>query len=302
MRWFFPAWNGDIRLDCVSADNSTSLTIIEPTAGEIDLVEVLEQIFRRKGWYRGRAPLWPRATREKRRVAGIHAPVEVVAPYLVRTLKPGKQTLVAATMRDGTVETVEGEKVEDVEKLAKKAAKEGSAGAAVRRPTPCCPNCRPGAVEPASEVLLSFLSEDEHATWARDRFIVVRGGTTAHRYVLAHRHSAIGQQIGRICYDLDAGYVLHFHDERVPPEEEVLAAKLILEHREPWLRNQATLLTPVRGGESAKWRRGFRNPFGDINDGSDSTQLTMRLAAFFKTVEQQALQSRVVQGKTEVLG
>ena len=44
--------------------------------------------------------------------------------------------------------------------------------------------------------------------------------------------------------------MLHFHDNSVPPEEEVLAAKLILEHREPWLRNEATCLLQTKDG---KW-------------------------------------------------
>jgi hypothetical protein len=42
----------------------------------------------------------------------------------------------------------------------------------------------------------------------------------------------------------------------------VLAAKLILEHRETWLRNEATLLE----GSNLK----FKNPFGDISDGTES--------------------------------
>ena len=46
----------------------------------------------------------------------------------------------------------------------------------------------------------------------------------------------------KICYDIDDRCVLHFHDWTVPPEEEVLATKLILEHREAWLRNEATVL------------------------------------------------------------
>ena len=56
----------------------------------------------------------------------------------------------------------------------------------------------------------------------------------------------------------------------MPPEEEVLAAKLILEHREPWLRNEATCLQQTKDG---KWHDlGFlryKNPFGDASDGRE---------------------------------
>jgi hypothetical protein len=63
--------------------------------------------------------------------------------------------------------------------------------------------------------------------------------------------------------------VVHFHDRRVPPEEEVLAAKLILEHAEPWLRNEATL-----------WSAGamiFKNPFGNGMDGVEDATFTQRI-------------------------
>jgi hypothetical protein len=147
--------------------------------------------------------------------------------------------------------------------------------ASVRRPTPCCPVCEVGSVAPASEVLLAFLSDEEHETWARDRAIVVTGGLTGHRYVLAHRRSVVAACITKMCFDLDDGRILHFHDNSVPPEEEVLAAKLILEHREPWLRNEATLL----GGGDMQ----FKNPFGDLSDGTESTFLVSAIGRWFRS-------------------
>ena len=114
--------------------------------------------------------------------------------------------------------------------------------ATVKRPTPSCPQCYVDATEPATEVLLSFLDEEQHHQWSKDRSMIVTGGLTGHRYLIAHRHSEKAARAGKICYDIDDGGVLHFHDHSVPPEEEILATKLILEHREPWLRNEATCL------------------------------------------------------------
>ena len=54
-------------------------------------------------------------------------------------------------------------------------------------------------------------------------------------------------------------------------EEEVLAAKLILEHREPWLRNEATMLSCNSSVLV------FKNPFGDVNDGVPDANFTSRL-------------------------
>ncbi len=148
------------------------------------------------------------------------------------------------------------------------------AAVTVRRPTPCCPQCTRGAVGPASEVLLAFLDEQQHKDWSERRAIIVRGGLTGNRYLLAHRNTDLAAQIGRICFDMDGDVVVHFHDRTVPPEEEVLAAKLILEHREPWLRNEATYF--VRGGPR---RSRFKNPFGDGLDGVADASLTQLIGS-----------------------
>ena len=38
----------------------------------------------------------------------------------------------------------------------------------------------------------------------------------------------------------------------MPPEEEILAAKLILEHREPWLRNEANAAAEYSGDKMSR--------------------------------------------------
>ncbi len=142
----------------------------------------------------------------------------------------------------------------------------------VKRPTPCCPPCYVDAIGPATEVLLSFLDEEQHASWAQHRAFIAYGGLSRHRYLLAHRHSPTAAAQERIAFDLDDGREMHFHDWTVPPEEEVLAAMLILQHREPWLRNEATALGPGR-------RHVFKNPFGDGGDGVADSSWTWQLGA-----------------------
>lgn len=214
----------------------------------------------------------------------IDAPLSRASEILIKLTRPEKQTLTAVSFSDGKLSVVEGadeaaiEKISDAVEAA--AATEDpqrpAKAASVWRPTPCCPDCEVGSVAPASEVLLSFLDEQEHETWARERAIVVTGGLTGHRYLLAHRRSAVAAHITKMCFDLDDGQILHFHDNSVPPEEEVLAAKLILEHREPWLRNEATLLL----GDNMK----FKNPFGDIFDGTESAFLVSEIGRWFRGV------------------
>jgi len=193
--------------------------------------------------------------------------------------KAENAALEKATAEKAAAAKTAAEKAEAEQKEAEAKAKasaalaksEPKAAATVRRPTPSCPQCQVGAIQPASEVLLSFLNEEEHESWSRGRFLIVEGGLSGHRYLLAHRHSTLAAKIGRVCFDLDARCVVHFHDWRVPPEEEILAAKLILEHREPWLRNEATMFQRTDNAIV------FKNPFGDIGDGLEDAAFTRQL-------------------------
>lgn len=94
--------------------------------------------------------------------------------------------------------------------------------------------------------------------------------------------------------DLDDGQILHFHDNSVPPEEEVLAAKLILEHREPWLRNEATCLLQTKDG---RWHdlgfMRYKNPFGDITDGRADAAITATFGIAVEAAARAVLKRRV---------
>lgn len=203
----------------------------------------------------------------------LRAPIAKASKALISVARPKAQTLTAVRFSGGRMEVVEGsgsKSLEAIEKAlekakAEEAPKDEAKAASVKRPTPSCPSCMPGAVGPATEVLLSFLSPSQHESWARERAILVEGHLSGHRYVIGHRHSPVARRIGRICYDADDRRVVHFHDWSVPPEEEVLAAKLILEHAEPWLRNEATVLG---GGTDV-----YKNPFGGMGDGVESAAL-----------------------------
>lgn len=278
-RWYFPAWNGDFRLvpvsesgyrTQVSKPDACVLEITDPTEAERNqLNEVLAECSK-KGWTLVER-VRDAADGEQlfRQEVLMSAAMDDVGKVLLKVLRPAASTITAFKSVGGAItvqdthEVLKEEpaKVEVVDKVPEPAKAEDKKDKAVsvKRATPSCPQCVPGAVDRASEVLLDFLTPEEHETWAEARYIIVEGGLSGHRYVIAHRHSAIAAKFGRICYDLDDEIVIHFHDNTVPPEEEVLAAKLILQHREPWLRNEATALG---GGDLV-----FKNPFGDGSDG-----------------------------------
>ena len=322
--WYFPSWNGDVRIETHPDDQEKTLvTIIEPTNDELRVLKALAVLFGEKGWMNKRKTIWnPRGNKDRQETT-IHAPLLDIGLYMIGHLKPGIATLTAVKLEDGSVTakaTAEkgfmawlnsflgkakgDEKIAGVGELAEllesaaslpeqanlsphqreapepkkeeetKPAKTEKA-ATVKRPTPSCPKCMPGAIEPANEVLQSFLTEEQHELWAKDRAIVVRGGITGHRYLVSHRHGRHAIKAGKICFDLDDLGVLHFHDNSVPPEEEVLATKLILEHREPWLRHEATCL----GGD---FDFVFKNPFGGGGDGVPDSQLTGEVGNFLR--------------------
>lgn len=279
MKWYVPSMHGDLRLMPGPTEGETLIVAYKPTPREIEVLGRVLEAAREKKWtVTSRSP--------QRHIVG--APIAELGPVATRILSPGPAVLTAVRFKDGRVETSEHAPAGELEALAKKPSAE--AAATVSRPTPCCPDCYREACEPATEVLLSFLTPAQHETWAAGRFVVVQGNLTGHHYIVAHRHSPIAERNRRICWDADDRGVLHFHDWSVPPEEEVLAAMLCLEHREHWLRNEATCLTmsygesfPVGRGE---FERVYKNPFGDAQDGVMDAHLTRMAGIVGKAMQQ----------------
>lgn len=325
MRWYFPSWNGDVRVESDPDDaERTLLTIIEPTQDELRVLGSCLPLFKGKNWLKGDV-LWDPKGNANKQVVVLRAPIVEIGLLLVHKLKPGLATLTAVKFEDGSVEAMgaseqgflgwvnrllgsDGKEMGSVAALADaleaesldENAPEGSphrreakepekeekkeekkkkpkAAASAKRPTTCCPQSISGEISPATEVLLEFLTPEQREQWDAERRIVVCGGITGHRYLVAHRHTETAIRISKCCYDLDDGEVMHFHDWTVPPEEEVLAAKLILEHREPWLRNEATCL-----GNHTQL---FKNPFGDGGDGTHDAGFTSALGSLFKAMD-----------------
>jgi hypothetical protein len=287
MKIYLPSWNGDMRLTSDPGDDHKSiLTLTKPTPNELIVAGDFLRIAQKSGWWKGEAPAPGDPYRGKSMEIELEAPISKLAGKLIGVGRPKDRTLTAVKFSGGRFEVVEGgslqalaEVEKKVEEAKKTETKEDEAKAAsVKRPTPSCPNCLPGAIGPASEVLLSFLTPQQHKDWARERTIMVEGHLSGHRYVIAHRHSELGQKIGRICFDTDDQGVMHFHDWSVPPEEEVLAAKLILENVEPWLRNEATCL----GGH---FKDVYKNPFGNGGDGVESSSFAQNVGQVLMALE-----------------
>lgn len=278
-QWFFPSYEGDFRL-VEDTPGASRLIIEKATAREMDqLAEFFKVAVKEKWVKRG-------TTFNATDVIDLKAPVADAGKALIRCVRAPKGTLTAVKMVNGEMVATDetgGEHRGDA--LDRLVSGEAKAAVSVSRPTPSCPDCLLGAVPMASEVLEQFMDPQQHESWAKSRQMIVVGHLSGHRYLLSHRHHPRAVRDTRICVDLDGygsssssghkhqgPFILKFFDWSVPPEEEVLAAKLILEHREPWLRNEATLWHVL---DTFAAEPIFKNPFGDKSDGTSD-------AAFFE--------------------
>ncbi len=320
MRWYVPSWNGDIRFES-APDDRTIVTMIMPTVAEIAKLVAMERIFYANGWLEGPLwdPHGDKQVQVRlvstslvevgKRILGAYAPGDAVLTAI--RYEGGEIKIVESGsgfwQKIGSALGVAGSRaVQDAPDLAdpkaddrdkrelpphrkeatseeeKPQEKKAEAAVTVKKPTHCCPVCLAGPLEPAAEVLFEFLTEDERREWSEDHSIVVAGGLTGHRYLLSHRHGKWAQRYGKICHDLDTDRTLHFHDWAVPPEEEVLSAKLVLEHREDWLRVEAALCgSPL-----------FENRFGDFYDGTRSASVTRQIGEGLLAIGQQLVRQR----------
>lgn len=268
-RWYFPSWNGDFRL--LSDERGTVLEIVDLTPAELPGLTAFLKVAKKKKWTKQKG-IYRSKTEEKTNRSDVELEVDLSTAgiELLKHLRPADRTITAVSSTGGQL-TVHDASALTPEVMPKDAEKAVS----LARPTPSCPQCVDGPSR-ASEVLDAFLSPEERDLWQRERCLIVTGGMSGHRYCVAHRHSEKARRIGRMCFDLDDRGVMHFHANDVPPEEEVLAAKLILEHREPWLRNEATCLYFENSGrEIDRFTDVFKNPFGDLNDGAADRRIAM---------------------------
>lgn len=280
---YCPSFNGDIRFKSVEGGKKVEVTIHDPTAAEEVAARALLAVGRERKWTtleeipapKGKLKRW------RKSILLLDAPISEVGAEFVKLARPSKSSITALRFSNGEMHVTEAAGTEKLLEEATASKDEGAKAASVKRPTMSCPACVPGSIEPASEVLLSFLDRQQHADWAKHRVVEVEGGITGHRYLVAHRHSPSAQRFGRITWDADDRATLHFHDISHPPEEEVLGAMLLLKHREDWVRNQASCL----GGS---FRHVLKNPFGDILDGTKDAALMQGLGSLLATAAVQA--------------
>jgi hypothetical protein len=244
-RWFFPSWSGDFRLE--EDGDKSILTVIKPTPAEIDKLDIFLEKAREKKWVRQHIGFIPDGEIK----IEVAASVQDAGKMFIGEKPKGKLTAIRS--EDGKVTAIWDEKGLDKAEEA----------ATVRRPTLCCPTPVPGPDQRASEVLQAFCTPRQWKDWCEDGFLRCYGNLSGRLYEVLHRHHPIAIERGKITYDVEAGCVMHCYDWSVPPAEEVLSIKLVLEHAEHWIRNLSGCL---------RWNGDtYRDPFvsdqGQLFDG-----------------------------------
>ncbi len=251
MRWYIPSFHGDFRFE---GDKQLSqLTVEKPTPGEVEAIERWGKRALKLGWVTQKrlddfiaAAAAGETTKNADEQLAIDAPLSTAAAPMAKILGFGKVGLITAlAFESGKVKMTEVLEKTDLpkwmEKLTEAAKAAGDAARAavtVSRPRLSCPECsgRPEGERKACDVLWDFLDSAQRAEWLKARRFTAFGSATGHAYDIAPRDTLRAGQRGRICFDMDDKVILHNFDLTLPPEEEALQAKLVLEHREPWLR------------------------------------------------------------------
>jgi hypothetical protein len=202
VRLYVPSFSGDVRFESVESGSAVEVIVHDPTAAEEAAVTKLLEVGRVQKWTDLTEMPKAKNKRTRKSVFVLRGPISEVGDAFVKLVRPSKSTLTALRFSNGELHVTEGTDGDKTKALIEAGAKDPEARAvSVKRPTMCCPQCVPGAIGPASEVLLDFLSPQQHRDWAKHRVLEVDGGTTGHRYLLAHRHSSHARRWGRVCYD-----------------------------------------------------------------------------------------------------
>jgi len=236
MRWSFVSWCGDFRLEADGPDKCT-LTVEHPTPSEVERLGAFLKKARSKDWVEQHVGFIP----DGKIVIPVAAPL-VKAGRILLGERP-KGILTAVVSKNGDVKAITDG---DPDKAAAAVAdKDAKAAASVRRPTLCCPCPQPGPDVLATEVLHAFCTPRQRLEYDSQGLLHCYGNLSGRLYEIAHRHHPLAVERTKIIWDVEGQHILHAYDWSVPPAEEVLVMKLVLEHAEDWIRNPSGNLSCV---------------------------------------------------------
>ena len=238
--WFIPCASGDYRLLPHPTDaNASRLTMERPTAAEqVILGRYLRGLV--AGGVLQRIPEID-ATREV--VVDLPIPLSDAGSRLLVTLAAGMEQdgerWTAIRSVAGAVSLVPATTGSAAESVAAAVAQpEVAAAVSYRAPLLGCPPPIP-VNRRASEALRTFSTTRQWADWCRGGSMRAVGHATGATYQVYHRSMAAARGLGHVVVHEPSGAEVCAWDARVPAEEEVLALKLTIEHRESYIQRIA---------------------------------------------------------------
>ena len=221
---FIPCWSGDFRLES-APENTSLLTVEDPTAGDREVLQRFLVDARARGWLAEDEGIQRRGLTK----LPIAHPMSVVAPVMAALLTEPGESWTAIRRVDGKVEVVDGNTLPP-EKTGEPAIE---AVAVVKKPQRGCPEPQ-AATRRASAVLRAYCTTSQWASWQAFGYFAARGNASGRIYRVWHEDAAAKAGMAR-CLTLMNGTPVCAWDQSVPPEEQALALKLAVEHREAWL-------------------------------------------------------------------
>ncbi len=214
MKLYFTAMYGDISIE-IDSENKENILLktTDLSEGEKDLLkEILKEydIFPEKGLDNQSFKL------EKRKIEDVHK-------FMKKVLKKDRPTLTAIKYKDGKIECVEELKIVDAEV---------ETGVVVEKPRRGCP--MPVVLRSeirASNVLREFLSGKQLSDFNKYLQFVSIGNWSEKPYLVTSRWSEKVTKYGQL-YDIVDKRVVCANCFEIPPSEEMLSLKLMIEFKE----------------------------------------------------------------------
>lgn len=224
--WFIPTRSGDFRLTALSKTRSL-LTVENPTPFEV--AQLRDFLTTLRNYERPVLDPLSGVAGTGKSTVEIDLPLALAARLLVSEVRA--ETWTAVRSIGGKIELL----TEPIENAAAAVEARPDAVAAVTIqpvgrgcPAPLRTNYR------ASEVLRTFTTVSQWDSWTRQGYMRVTGNLSGQRYTVLHRDLAARRGLAHSVLD-HTGRDICVWDDTIPAEEEALAIKLTLEHREDYV-------------------------------------------------------------------
>lgn len=214
MKIYFTATYGDISIESNKESKSVVLKTTDLSEGEKNLLkEILKEY-----------NIFPEEGLENKSFVIDNKKVEDVYKFMKKKLKKDRPTLTAIKYADG--------KIECIEELDKELTEKAETAAVVEKPRRGCPMPTVFKSEiRASAVLKEFLSNKQMTDFNKHLQFVSKGNWSEKPYLVTSRWNEKVTEYGQL-YDIVEKRVVCANCLEIPPSEEMLSLKLMIEFKE----------------------------------------------------------------------